>query len=1009
MKGLQRIVPMQVSTRMGKRTADSASEAESGDMSAAEESDASDDDSRLGNPVEEAKFFGQELIAILWNSKAVKMGTHIYSTITAYREAVDRCMAMRLQVPQLPAWDLPEADVEANHTYLLSTTKNQRRDNLNLYPLPQTRVKLLIWGMMTTRIRTCEAMGDQIDILPNMPKEHMLGVITGTIMEEADQTGYAVRAGTTLAGKLFYISSGGRRSGVNDLIDDTTNMVYTASGLAEHRATTDSTGRASGKRAKPNCVWPVYDAETPMAGLPLAVSVKSTHSGMKDGRRIALLTYDQDKNYYVQTIRALMMAGQYPKANALEGPDLKKKSTDAEIRAHVPNKRALGKLITENTQRREAGRYSPFVQSSKGICESMDRLLDSKEYRNIVQLYGLNITDPRMETYAGLQEMAEEMVQAHQRSYAAQRQPTAEASRASSSGSGSDFSSGTASESATSLSEDSADSGSEERSRDSFISRDSFMSRGTRPGKQKEVKETRQAPTAMRRLEQHSVERARANRSRNTTASSNFFTAHMQTPMTVEDNNRSAGGDRSRRRGTKDRTMDDLAWTTALATLVATALASTGHARTEQGSPSKERTEPISQQRERELRAYADQQENHSSTDATTSVALKLLREHIYEPTNGGRFSKPALVVRANELWHADYHMLIHVYLLERMTRWEKHGVNMIEVAGMLYRGDNILSAATLGMEALSPLSLWHGVRDSQEWRQPRRDNWKSHVETGLAFTPAETDFLLRRLIQIFSERYCNQFYVPVNALVIRKQIANIRIKTGGDRREIYTLHAELLSLHRLLDERNKATLEVYETFMEIIEQNGGGVDKVRDGILMREEIEMEVHRIRAAHPGYTTEVALQKTVFKIRKRYQDVEALNKPISEAGKGARPVRDRSQRNHRVNAITTSAQEADERDPADQMETMRVAMQHMQELYMSDKRSQPKRGSNGGYKGNVCAVQATSGPTGYCTSCGSTHPAGCRFMTKGTWDMPAYIDWIVGCDNPDRIMKRIFAED
>jgi hypothetical protein len=425
MRSQQRIVPTQVSTRTtGKRLAErlleSKSEAESADMSAAEDSEGSED-SRLGNPVEEAKYFGQELIAILRNSKAVKMGEHIYSTITAYREAVDRCMATRVQVPQLAAWDLSEADVEANHTYLLLIAKHQRRDNLNLYSLPQTRVKLLIWGLMTTRIRTCEATGDQIEILSNMPKEHMLGVITGTIMEEADKTGYAVRAGTTLAGKPFYISSGGRRCSVNDLIDDTTNMVYNARGLAEHRATVDITEREPRRRAKPNCVWPAYDAETPMSGVPLAVTVKSTHGGTKDGSRIALLTYDQDKGYYVETFRALMKAGQYPKANALDGPDLTKKSTDGEIRAHIPNRRALGKLIAENTQRREAGRYSPFVQSSKEICESMDRLLDSKEYRDMVQLYGLDIMDPRMETYAGLQEMTQEMVRAHRQSYAAQK------------------------------------------------------------------------------------------------------------------------------------------------------------------------------------------------------------------------------------------------------------------------------------------------------------------------------------------------------------------------------------------------------------------------------------------------------------------------------------------------------------------------------------------------------------------------------------------------------------
>jgi hypothetical protein len=86
-----------------------------------------------------------------------------------------------------------------------------------------------------------------------------------------------------------------------------------------------------------------------------------------------------------------------------------------------------------------------------------------------------------------------------------------------------------------------------------------------------------------------------------------------------------------------------------------------------------------------------------------------------------------------------------------------------------------------------------------------------------------------------------------------------------------------------------------------------------------------------------------------------------------------------------------------------------MQHMQELYMSEQRGQPKQGINGGNKGNICAVQATPGPTGYCPSCGTNHATGCKFMTKGTWDIPAYIEWIVGCDNPDRMMKRVFAED
>jgi hypothetical protein len=125
-------------------------------MSAEEDSDMSED-GKLDNPIEEAKFFGRELIATLRNSKAVKLGEHIYSTITAYREAVDRCLSMGMEVPLLPAWELSEADVEANHTYLLATPKQQRRDNLSLYPLPQTRVKLLIWGMMTTRNLTCEA------------------------------------------------------------------------------------------------------------------------------------------------------------------------------------------------------------------------------------------------------------------------------------------------------------------------------------------------------------------------------------------------------------------------------------------------------------------------------------------------------------------------------------------------------------------------------------------------------------------------------------------------------------------------------------------------------------------------------------------------------------------------------------------------------------------------------------------------------------------------------------
>jgi hypothetical protein len=1022
----QRIAPMQVVKKVttrstGKQRADSRraseSEADSADMSAEGDSDGSED-SRLGNPVEEAKFFGQELIAILRKPKAVKLGEHIYSTITAYRAAVDRCLDARIQVPQLPAWDMPAADVEANTTYLLSTAKHQRRDNLGLYPLPQTRVKMLIWGLMTTRIQTCEATGEQVVILPNIPKEHMMGIITGTIMEEPDETGYAVRAGTTAAGKPFYISSGGRRCSTSDLIDDTSNMTYNVKGQAEHRATVDTMAGDTKRRARPTCVWPVFDENTPMSGLPLTIKVKNSHG---DGSRIALLTYDKDRGYYLETIRALMRAGQYPKANALEGPHLTKRSTDEEIRGHIPNKRALSRLIEENTRRREAGRYCPFVTSSKGICESMEQLLDSNEYRDMVQLYGLDVTDPRMATYAGLQEMTEEMVLAHQRSFAEQENTKARAGKEGSSSSGSDFSIGTGSDSETSSNEDSTESSEEERSersRDSFISRDSFMSKGRHSGTRRAVSDIRPATNAISKLGHRSREREqRANHSRNTMATSNFFTAHMQTPRMVEDT-RSIEDRPSRRRSKTELMRDDeLAWTTALATSVATALAAT---KTSQGSPSRERAEPLAPQRERELRAYADKQENHTNTEATTSAALKLLREHTYETTAGSRFSKPALVVRANELWHTEYHTPIYVYLLERLTRWEEHGVNMIEVAGMLYRGDNIVSPVAQGKEAMSPLSLWHGVRDSQEWRQPRRDNWKLHMESGIAFTPAETDFLLRRLIQIFLERYCDQFYVPVNALVIRKQIAGIRMKSKGDRREIHTIHAELLALHRLLDEKNKATLEVYETFMEIIEQNGGEPDPIRDGILMRQEIEMEVNRIRTENPGYTTEVALQKTVFKIRKRYQDVEALNKPIArEAGKEGRPARDRGgTRNHRVNMLTTPAQEADESNQLGQMETMRIAMQHMQELYMSgtqgkDNRSQSKKGSRSqAYAGQATSrsqVYAAQATPGYCPSCGCTHGVGCRFIKNGSWDMPAYIDWIVSDSNPDRLMRRIFSED
>jgi hypothetical protein len=131
-------------------------------------------------------------------------------------------------------------------------------------------------------------------------------------------------------------------------------------------------------------------------------------------------------------------------------------------------------------------------------------------------------------------------------------------------------------------------------------------------------------------------------------------------------------------------------------------------------SPSNDKT-TLSGDREEYLRDYADSQEKFT---APADAALELLMSKSYEVGQAHRYTRAAPVFRDVELWSTLHPMLIQEYLMERMTKWEEHGVSLKEVIGMCWRGDHIVGSTAHGSEEQSAHQLWVGTRD-QQWKQP--------------------------------------------------------------------------------------------------------------------------------------------------------------------------------------------------------------------------------------------------------------------------------------------------
>ena len=384
----------------------------------------------------------------------------------------------------------------------------------------------------------------------------------------------------------------------------------------------------------------------------------------------------------------------------------------------------------------------------------------------------------------------------------------------------------------------------------------------------------------------------------------------------------------------------------------------------------------LSTSRKAELQAVVRREEKHVPTVHQSEVTTRLLTSE-YGVGRKAR-TRPA-VLKSDDRWNntnSDIGMTIAEHLASLNARWIEGSVSALEVSGICWRGDGILGG--------SAYSTWIGNRDSRMFRQPDIADWNNI--SGVEYSRSEQHYMLNCLIKVYYERYCQLFYHRIDSTVLRNRIHQLTMHKPGDRREIDALYSKLLLLHRQMDSANRASLPILSCFKQIILLNGGGDDKVRNGLELWKEIATVMARIQVDQPLFTVEAALQEAVYTIKRDYQDVEALYGGASQ--QRVRPPR-HGHGATRVRAVTVGENDDDE-DSVTESDRLRSVIRGLQDTINNSGTTEPQKSN--------------------CKICGNKHTKQyCVFMTAGKFDMDRYTNWISSSKKPALLLTRVLSSD
>ena len=399
----------------------------------------------------------------------------------------------------------------------------------------------------------------------------------------------------------------------------------------------------------------------------------------------------------------------------------------------------------------------------------------------------------------------------------------------------------------------------------------------------------------------------------------------------------------------------------------------------------------LTEARKLELEELVRRREEHVVDDALAVDQMRELRKDMYGIPLHEKYVKPSQYVPDKDKWHREMvsqkrHVLISAYLLDRRNRWEEQKVSVIEVLGLLYRGDTILDTKAL-LE-------WHSYRDSSKFVGYRRATWEAMTDgQGKRFERAELDYVSKCTIQVYFERYCGLFHRIIDGHVVLQEINQVAMEDPGNIRGLEELYTKVLALWRQMNPLHQASSPIYETFKHVVLRNGGGSDSVRSGLDMWRAVTERLKLVKERYPLQSELVGLQQVLQGISTEYKDAEALNELGTRLSKKEqKPGRMRS-RSIRMDEDSDAGTERSERD----------YIIELQREYNNLHDTVKARGAQ--------TTQRTQSRGGLCAKCGMAHytSTGCKYMKNGVYSLDLLADWLAKeARDPNKCMEHVITK-
>ena len=273
------------------------------------------------------------------------------------------------------------------------------------------------------------------------------------------------------------------------------------------------------------------------------------------------------------------------------------------------------------------------------------------------------------------------------------------------------------------------------------------------------------------------------------------------------------------------------------------------------------------------LRAIVRLSESHPDMDRTRE--LEGLGEDHYEYDLRRR---PGYTSRSMcATWTTDSPQTIARHLASERANWEATNVPPVVVLKTLYDGEFILGAAEV--------RTWKASQGADNDAPFRASRWKG-------YSKPEQEFLTAELIQIFLERYCMLFFVPIDSSVVLMQIAQLKLEPLGDLRGLDKLCTDIASMWWHLSEADRRTESRFLRVRNCVMASGVGTTKQQktdQALALWEKVEVRMAYAKQQTPSFTEEQLLKAAVMAMRASYKLGDSLA-PMVGSGAAALAPRD-----------------------------------------------------------------------------------------------------------------------